>query len=181
MECTKDKMIVTLEYAPIVKIDLDKVTLKDDDCQLSEYGSLNNTHLMMNTPLDSCKTNYTAEGDTITYQNSLIVKSRDEGGEEISREFTTEFIFTCSYPGSALVSVVNFSPSEKVIYTKTGKELEIVFNTLLIEEVNLKWLCHDDIAVFGQFCVKIITENAGSCRVMKWISNKLHQRAQTIL
>jgi len=154
VECTKDKMIVTLEYAPIVKIDLDKVTLKDDDCQLSEYGSLNNTHLMMNTPLDSCKTNYTAEGDTITYQNSLIVKSRDErggeGGEGISREFTTEFIFTCSYPNSALVSVVNFSPREKVIYTKTGKELEIVFNTLLIEEVNLKWLRHDDIPVFGQ-------------------------------
>ena len=140
MECTKDKMIVTLEYAPIVKIDLDKVTLKDDDCQLSEYGSLNNTHLMMNTPLDSCKTNYTAEGDTITYQNSLIVKSRDGGGEDsegISREFTTEFIFTCSYPSSALASVVNFSPREKVIYTKTGKALEIVFNTLLIEEVNL--------------------------------------------
>ncbi|CAH3149405.1 unnamed protein product [Porites lobata] len=122
VECTKDKMIVTLEYAPIVKIDLDKVTLKDDDCQLSEYGSLNDTHLMMKTPLDSCKTNYTAGGDTITYQNSLIVKSSDEGGEDsegISREFTTEFIFTCSYPSSALVSVVNFSPSEKVIYTKT--------------------------------------------------------------
>ena len=159
MECTKDKMIVTLEYAPIVKIDLDKVTLKDDDCQLSEYGSLNDTHLMMKTPLDSCKTNYTAEGDTITYQNSLIVKSSDEGGEDsegISREFTTEFIFTCSYPSSALVSVVNFSPREKVIYTKTGKALELVFNTLLIEEVNLKWLCHDEIDVFGQFCAEII-------------------------
>ena len=150
MECTKDKMIVTLKHAPIVKIDLDKVTLKDDDCQLSEYGSLNDTHLMMKTPLDSCKTNYTAGGDTITYQNSLIVKSREESGKGISREFTTEFIFTCSYPSSALVSVVNFSPREKVIYTKTGKALEIVFNTLLIEEVNLKWLCHDDIPVFGQ-------------------------------
>ena len=111
MECTKDKMIVTLEYAPVVKIDLDKVTLKDDDCQLSLYGSLNDTHLMMNAPLDSCKTNYTTEGDTITYQNSLIVKNRrDEGGERISREFISEFIFTCSYPISALVSVANFSP-----------------------------------------------------------------------
>ena len=156
MECTKDKMIVTLKYEPIVKIDLDKVTLKDDDCQLSEYGSLNDTHLMMKTPLDSCKTNYTAGGDTITYQNSLIVKSREESGKGISREFTTEFIFTCSYPSSALVSVVNFSPREKVIYTKTGKALEIVFNTLLIEEVNLKWLCHDEIDVFGQFCAEII-------------------------
>ena len=125
MECTKDKMIVTLEYAPVVKIDLDKVTLKDDDYELSEYGSLNNTHLTMNTPLDSCKTNYTAEGDTITCQNSLIAKSR---------EFTTEFTITCSYPSSALVSAVNFSPREKVIYTRTGKEPDIVFNTLFIEE-----------------------------------------------
>ena len=111
---------------------------------------------MMNSPLYSCKTNYTAGGDTITYQNSLIVKSREESGKGISREFTTEFIFTCSYPSSALVSVVNFSPSEKVIYTKTGKALAIVFNTLLIEEVNLKWLCHDEIDVFGQFCAEII-------------------------
>ena len=111
MECTKDTMIVTLEYAPVVKIDLDKVTLKDDDCQLSEYGSLNNTHLMMNAPLDSCKTNFTTKEDTVTYQNSLIVKNRrDEGGERISREFISEFIFTCSYPSSALVSVANFSP-----------------------------------------------------------------------
>ena len=50
----------------------------------------------------------------------------------------------------------------------------------------LKRLCHENIAVLGQFCADVITwclyqYTKCSCKVMKNISNKLYQGALTII
>ena len=113
--------MVTLDITYHANIAVDKVTLRDANCKLSDLGNLNSTHIWMNTPLDSCATNHTTDGDTITYQNSLVTETRASAGAAIiSREFQAEFPFKCTYPRSAIVSVASFSPREKVIYTKTG-------------------------------------------------------------
>lgn len=113
--------MVTLDITYHPNIAVDKVTLRDANCKLSDLGNLNSTHIWMNTPLDSCATNHTTDGDTITYQNSLVTETRASAGAAIiSREFQAEFPFKCTYPRSAIVSVASFSPREKVIYTKTG-------------------------------------------------------------
>ena len=50
----------------------------------------------------------------------------------------------------------------------------------------LKGICHEDIAILGQFCAEIMTFVAFTytqnvpCRVMKKIPNKFHRGAQTI-
>ncbi|XP_068707140.1 ZP domain-containing protein-like [Montipora foliosa] len=120
--CTNDEMMVVLKHEDHSKIDLDSVTLKDTSCKLSDLGDLNGTHLWMKVPFDSCKTNHSTTGDVITYQNSLITETRASSGSIlISREFQAEFPFKCSYPRSAVLSVVAFSPRERVVYTKTAE------------------------------------------------------------
>lgn len=124
MSCTSEQMMVFLDHTKHPNLDLDKVALKDPGCTLQDYGGMNGTHLWMSVPFDSCQTNHTTEGDTITYQNSIITETRSAAGSIlISREFQAEFPFKCTYPRSALVSVTSFSPRERVVYTKTGKSL----------------------------------------------------------
>ena len=121
LECTNNGMIVTLDHRTIANVDLDKVTLSDPNCELSKYGSLNSTHLWMNVPFNSCMTNHSTEGDKITYENIIIIKTREySGAAKISREFKASFPFKCSYPRSAVVSVASFTPRQKVIHIETG-------------------------------------------------------------
>lgn len=118
--CTNEKMEVFLDHTKHDNLDLDKVTLKDANCKAS--GTLNATHLWMDVPFDSCMTNHTTDGDTITYQNSLVAETRASAGSSlISREFQAEFPFKCTYPRSAVLSVVAFSPRERIVYTKTAE------------------------------------------------------------
>ena len=113
MKCTTDGMMVTLGITYHHNIDVDKVTLSDANCKLSDLGGLNSTHMWMNAPLDSCMTNHTADGDTIIYQNSLVTQTGASAGAAIiSRVFQAEFPFRCTYPRSAIVSVASFSPRE---------------------------------------------------------------------
>ena len=123
VECTHEYMMVILEHQPNHgNLDMDKITLMDVTCTLNDLGEFNATHLWMRAPLDSCMTNHSTSGDTITYMNSIIAETRASAGSVlISREFQAEFPFKCSYPRSALMSVASFSPREKVIYTRTGK------------------------------------------------------------
>lgn len=117
--CTNEKMEVFLDHTKHETLDLDKVTLKDANCKAS--GTMNATHVWMTVPFDSCMTNHTTDGDTITYYNSLIAETRASAGSSlISREFQAEFPFKCTYPRSAVLSVVAFSPRERIVYTKTG-------------------------------------------------------------
>lgn len=117
--CTNEKMVVFLDFSNHGNLDLDKVTLKDANCKAP--GPVNATHLSMDVPFDSCMTNHSTDGDTITYQNSLIAETRASAGSSlISREFQAEFPFKCTYPRSAVLSVVAFSPRERIVYTKTG-------------------------------------------------------------
>ena len=112
-------MEVILDLTKHDNLDLDKITLKDANCKVS--GTLNATHLWMDVPFDSCMTNHSTDGDTITYQNSLVAETRASAGSSlISREFQAEFPFKYTYPRSAVLSVVAFSPRERIVYTKTG-------------------------------------------------------------
>ena len=114
MKCTTAGMMVTLEITYHPNIDVDKVTLIDANCKLSDLGGLNSTHMWMNAPLDSCMTNHTTDGDAIIYQNCLVTQTRASAGAAItSREFQAEFPFRCTYPRSAIVSVASFSPRER--------------------------------------------------------------------
>ena len=123
VECTYEYMMVYLEHTYHPNLDMDSITLKDVNCKLADLGDVNGTHLRMQVPLDGCMTNHTTEKDTITYANSIIAETRDnQGSILISREFQAEFPFKCTYPRSAILSVASFSPREKVIYTRTGKE-----------------------------------------------------------
>ena len=116
--------MVFLDHTKHSDLDFDKITLLDTSCTLNDYGDFNSTHLWMNVPFDSCKTNHSTEAGTITYTNSILSETRAAAGSVlISREFQAEFPFKCSYPRSAVLSVANFSPREKVVYTKTGKSL----------------------------------------------------------
>lgn len=118
--CTNEKMVVFLDFSNHGNLDLDKVTLKDANCKAP--GPVNATHLSMDVPFDSCMTNHSTDGDTITYQNSLIAETRASAGSSlISREFQAEFPFKCTYPRSAVLSVVAFSPRERIVYTKTAE------------------------------------------------------------
>lgn len=123
VECTHEYMMVILEHQPNHgNLDMDKITLMDVTCTLNNLGEFNATHLWMRAPLDSCMTNHSTSGDTITYMNSIIAETRASAGSVlISREFQAEFPFKCSYPRSALMSVASFSPREKVIYTRTAE------------------------------------------------------------
>ena len=121
--CTYEYMMVYLEHTKHSNLDYDSITLKDASCKLADLGDFNMTHLRMQVPLDGCLTNHTTEEKTITYANSIIAETRtSQGSILISREFQAEFPFKCTYPRSAILSVASFSPREKVIYTRTGKE-----------------------------------------------------------
>ena len=121
--CTYEYMMVYLEHTKHPNLDMDSITLKDVSCTLADLGDFNATHLKMQVPLDGCMTNHTTSEDTITYANSIIAETRaNQGSILISREFQAEFPFKCTYPRSAILSVASFSPREKVIYTRTGKE-----------------------------------------------------------
>ena len=115
-------MMVYLEHnVHHTNLDMDKVTLKDVNCKLTEMGDSNSTHLWMSVPFDSCMTNHTTTDKNIIYANSIIAETRaSQGSFLISREFQAEFPFKCTYPRSAILSVASFSPREKVIYTRTG-------------------------------------------------------------
>lgn len=117
-------MMVYLEHNPHhSNLDMDRVTLKDANCKLGDLGNFNSTHLWMTVPFDRCMTNHSTDEETITYANSIIAETRSSAGSFlISREFQAEFPFKCSYPRSAIVSVASFSPREKVIYTRTGRQ-----------------------------------------------------------
>lgn len=120
--CTHEYMMVYLEHTQHPNLDMDRVTLKDVNCKLADLGDFNRTHLWMEAPFDSCMTNHSTEGDTITYANSIIAETRaSQGSFLISREFQAEFPFKCTYPRSAILSVASFSPREKVIYTRTAE------------------------------------------------------------
>lgn len=121
--CTYEYMMVYLDHTKHANLDMDSITLKDVSCTIADVGDFNATHLKMQVPLDGCMTNHTTSEDTITYANSIIAETRtSQGSILISREFQAEFPFKCTYPRSAILSVASFSPREKVIYTRTGKE-----------------------------------------------------------
>lgn len=136
--CTHEYMMVYLEHTQHPNLDMDRVTLKDVNCKLADLGDFNRTHLWMEAPFDSCMTNHSTEGDTITYANSIIAETRaSQGSFLISREFQAEFPFKCTYPRSVILSVASFSPREKVIYTRTGKERSLS----PICAVKIFWAC----------------------------------------
>jgi len=132
-------MMVYLDHTKHPNLDMDSISLKDASCKLADYGDLNRTHLWMRVPLDGCLTNHTTSEKTIAYANSIIAETRtSQGSILISREFQAEFPFKCTYPRSAILSVASFSPREKVIYTRTGKErsLGLISNSVCEEEID---------------------------------------------
>ena len=112
-------MTVSLELKYNLNLDLERLTLKDINCAVKEKNS---THVSINVPFDSCKTTHNTTDEEIIYYNSLLAETR-KGGQSplISREFKAEYPFQCTYPRTRILSVVSFSPREKVIYTRAGK------------------------------------------------------------
>lgn len=167
--------MVFLDHTKHPNLDLDRVALKDPGCTLQDYGEMNGTHFWMSVPFDSCQTNHTTEGDTITYQNSIITETRSAAGSIlISREFQAEFPFKCTYPRSALVSVTSFSPRERVVYTKTGKSLIECKNPSKHQHhLVLNWSLRRVKVTHSSFCPQNIegpgfSKCEGRCRLFNW-------------
>ena len=84
-----------------------KVTLLDVRCTLDIERNSNMTHVWLKTPLKSCSTETSTDGDTIIYQNSVVITSKTLAREiQIRRDVTVEMPFRCSKRGNNYCSLL---------------------------------------------------------------------------
>jgi len=119
VKCTSEYMEVGVDTNVHTEIQPDTLTLEDKNCKLSRSeGSI----LYFKTALDGCGTRHNTTEDDIVYYNSIYAETTaGSNSAKISRAFQAEFPFKCTFPRSAVLSVVNFSPKKKVLYSTACK------------------------------------------------------------
>ena len=97
--CGDEEMVV---YMNLTKdLTNKKVTLLDHRCTLDRETNSNMTHVWLKVPLKSCSTKNSTEGDTITYQNSVVITSETLARDiQIRRDVAVEMPFRCSKRGN---------------------------------------------------------------------------------
>lgn len=97
---------------------LDPGTFKFNDTQCRPTY-INSTHVVMRTPLGSCKTRYTSNEDVITFSNAVDTEVFHTGSP-ISRYPSHLFMFECMYYTTFEMTLNAFSTEGKIITKPKG-------------------------------------------------------------
>jgi hypothetical protein len=138
--CTSEYMEARLDISIHNGVRPDTVALEDRNCKTTRSES---KYLYFMTKLDGCGTKHNTTDDSIIYYNSIFADTGSgSNSAKISRAMQAEFPFKCTYPRSAILSVVSFSPRRKVIYTRTCKRttcLSVCHNNVM-KDTHFKYL-----------------------------------------
>jgi len=116
--CTNEYMEAKLDISKHPGVSPDRANLYDSKCRITKaVGSF----LFFRTKLDGCGTKHNTTDKDIIYYNSIFAESQaGSNNAKISRSMQAEFPFKCTYPRSAILSVVSFTPRRKVLYTRAS-------------------------------------------------------------
>ena len=120
VKCSRDSMIAILDLMKFPNMDTGTMTLNDASCKATH---VNDTHAIIETPLDGCGTTHNASEDYLHYYNNIKIsriKKNVSSDAIITRDHEALFPFQCSYDRKTVLSVVSFSPRMKLVYTREG-------------------------------------------------------------
>jgi hypothetical protein len=120
VECSKDYMLVTVSLERFESQDSlapGSLHLEDNSC--TPYF-INETIAIFRAPLQGCGTYHNSTKDVITYWNAINGNTEETGNHLITRKYNIQLGFDCSYAKRKTLSVVSYSPRQKVVYSASG-------------------------------------------------------------
>ena len=88
--------------------------------------SATSAHVLLKTPLNSCGTTSKHRGDTVTYYNTVVARTKDA-----SKVYIVEFPFSCAYGKMEVIGVPSFQPRKKITFIEGMMSMKIPMNILL--------------------------------------------------
>nr|XP_046253195.1 uncharacterized protein LOC124063507 [Scatophagus argus] len=114
VECSANKMVVTLEKASMPGIDMNYLKLRDESCSLSS----NDTHIIGIMSFRTCGTKLEDKGDFIVFKNEI--KSFELPTEVIIRRRKIKISFSCQFPKTISISSYYRLHKSDYIFTESS-------------------------------------------------------------
>ncbi|XP_037835879.1 uncharacterized protein LOC108250990 isoform X2 [Kryptolebias marmoratus] len=114
VECSPNKMMVTLEKASMPDIDENFLKLKDPSCSLTSNG----THIMGTMSFSTCGTELQDRGNYIAFKNEIHSFERPD--EIIIRRKKVQIDFSCEFPKTISISSYYNLHQSDYIFTESS-------------------------------------------------------------
>ncbi|XP_026176207.1 uncharacterized protein LOC113138184 isoform X2 [Mastacembelus armatus] len=114
VECSPNKMTVTLDKASMPGIDVNYLKLSDPTCSLTS----NDTHIMGSMSFSTCGTQLEDKGDVIAFKNEI--HSFEVANEIITRRKRVKIGFSCQFPKSISISTYYNLRDSDYIFTESS-------------------------------------------------------------
>ena len=139
MVCNQNFIRVVFERHELVSFDIDNMYLADGSCK----ASYNETHVFVQTALNSCGMKYSETEQEMFYSNTLRAVAPVSPGAVITRKQTFVFSFRCAYSRLITISGFRFAPPKpQVVFEQSKLRLLKHYNYLAGRDAgsNLNWL-----------------------------------------
>ncbi|XP_036951660.1 uncharacterized protein LOC119018250 [Acanthopagrus latus] len=114
VECSPNKMVVSLEKASMPDIDKNFLRLRDESCSLTS----NSTHITGSMSFSTCGTKFEDKGDFIVFNNEI--NSFELPNEVIVRRKTVKIGFSCQFPKTISISSYYTLKKSEYIFTESS-------------------------------------------------------------